>query len=479
MMGRYDTPLFDALIKYNLKKKIPFHMPGHKQGKGIPEELKSYAFEIDLTELPETDCLHSPEGAILLAQERAAEVFGAKHSFFLVNGSTCGIQAMIASTCNPGDELIIDRNCHSSVVHSLILCGVVPRYVYPCFLNELGIVGGIAPQEVERMLISYPKAKGVLITSPTYYGICSDVESIAEIVHRQGKILLVDEAHGAHFYFHDRLPKGALRAGADMCVQSAHKTLPALTQSSLLHLNSDRIDLHRLKSCLRMFQTSSPSYILMAYLDAAIGIMAKEGYAALSRLIDNIEQLRYHLRDNEHMYCLGDEIIDSGFIYQFDLARIVIHLKNVSVTGYGVAKELSLKYGIQVEMADMSNIVCIPSIANTEKQIKLLGDALQEMSLSWEQDKTNRYYHNLPIARYSMPPMNAFYSEWELIPLEKSAGAISNDTIICFPPGIPVLCPGEQFSQNIIDYLKCIIDSGGTVHGLVDNSYVKAVKRNL
>ncbi|MGE4282571.1 MAG: aminotransferase class I/II-fold pyridoxal phosphate-dependent enzyme, partial [Clostridia bacterium] len=247
----YNTPLYDALKAYSKKNMIPFHMPGHKLGAGFPEQFRDSFLDIDLTELPDTDDLHAPEGPIEEAQKLAAEAFGARQTFFLVNGSTCGIQTMIAGVCNPGDILIVDRNCHLSVIHSLILCGVIPQYIYPEYISDLDFIGGINPHEVEEALKKHPDAKGVFITCPTYHGICSDIKTIADIVHRYDKMLLVDEAHGAHFCFHPSLPQGALHAGADICVQSAHKTLPALTQSALLHVNSFNIDLQRIKRCLK------------------------------------------------------------------------------------------------------------------------------------------------------------------------------------------------------------------------------------
>jgi lysine decarboxylase len=472
----YDTPLFDALINYSRQQKVPFHMPGHKQGQGIPDQFKKHIFDIDLTELPETDNLHAPEGPVQKAQELAATAFGAKYSFFLVNGSTCGIQAMVATVCNPGDMLLVDRNCHSSVIYSLILCGVIPRYIYPDYITELGLVGGMDPRKVDEAFIQYPEAKGILITCPTYYGVCSDLEIIAQIAHRYGKILLVDEAHGAHFCFHERLPQGALQAGADICVQSVHKTLPALTQSSLLHVNSDRIELNRLKNCLKLFQSSSPSFVLMAYLDVARGIMQNSGQALLSNLIDWVDRLRCQINRNNKLYCLGKELIGKYHIKDIDLTRIVINTGKLGLTGYRAAMELNIRYNIQVEMADLSNVVCITSVADSEKQLKYLGKAINGIAPTAVEKDIKTIFAAPCISRYAMAPTKAFYTESESVHIEKSEGRVCCDTITSFPPGIPILCPGEVISGDIVKYMLNIKACGGKVIGLTDELYIRVVK---
>ncbi|MDK2800763.1 MAG: hypothetical protein PWP27_1432 [Clostridiales bacterium] len=479
----YNTPLYSALINYTKENKIPFHMPGHKQGSGISARFKTSVFDIDLTELLETDNLHAPEGPIQEAQQLAAAAFGAQHSFFLINGSTCGIQAMVASICNPGDILIVDRNCHSSVISSLILCGVTPKYIYPEYIADLGVVGGIHPAKIQEMLIQCPQAKGVLITSPTYYGICSDVKKIAQIVHSHGKILLVDEAHGAHFCFHKKLPQSALQAGADMCVQSAHKTLPALTQSSLLHVNSDRIDLPRLKSCLKLFQSSSPSFILMAYLDIARSIMQNSGEKMLNDLIEWTEELRDRINRIGKIYCLGKELIGTCHIQDMDATRVVIHFGKLGLTGYQVARELNMRYNIQVEMADFHNIICIVSPGNNKQQLEYLGQCSQQISSIIYNKKTfNRtgyikpIFKQPPIGQYTITPREVFYSESEIIPIEKAVDRVCADTIVSFPPGIPILCPGEVVCYDIIKYISEIIACGGKVVGLEDGCNIRVVK---
>ncbi|WHH57073.1 aminotransferase class I/II-fold pyridoxal phosphate-dependent enzyme [Petroclostridium sp. X23] len=472
----YNTPLYNALKTYSKKRKIPFHMPGHKLGKGIADRFKGEIFNIDLTELRETDDLHAPEGPIKEAQRLAAKAFGAWHTFFLVNGSTCGIQTMVAGICNPGDVLIVDRNCHSSVIHALILCGVSPYYIYPEYIPKLGVAGGMNPQRVEEALKRYPQAKGVFITCPTYYGICSDMKTIANIVHRYNKVLMVDEAHGAHFCFHPGLPLGALRSGADMCVQSAHKTLPALTQSALLHVNSDRIDLHRIKKCLKMFQTSSPSFVLMAYLDAARSIMECNGNELLSDLIRWCQQARESINQSKQLYCLGSELAGSHQIQSVDCTRMVVNVCNTGLSGYQVERELYTFGDIQVEMSDMNNILCIPSPGNSEEQLMALVHSLKAIISDIVVENNARVVGKYCDSQYSMSPAHAFYSESKVVNLRDAVGEVCSDMITCYPPGIPVLCPGEMISGDIAEYILCVKNAGGKVTGMADERNIRVIK---
>ncbi|MCG8502390.1 MAG: aminotransferase class I/II-fold pyridoxal phosphate-dependent enzyme [Firmicutes bacterium] len=472
-----NIPLYHALIDYVKKRKLSFHMPGHQQGKGIPRQFKRDILSIDLTELDGTDNLHAPAGPIREAQQMASAAFGAQHSFLLVNGATCGIQAMIASVCNPGDVLIVDRNCHSSVISALILCGVTPRYVYPEYIPALGLIGGMNPGSIESALNRYPEAKGVMITSPTYYGLCSDLYAIAEIVHRHDKVFLVDEAHGAHFCFHEGLPQSALQAKADMCVQGAHKTLPALTQSAFLHVGSDKVDLERLKNCLRLFQSSSPSFILMAYLDIGRSIMADNGHALLDKQLYLAEELRNSVNRMGKAYCLGKELMGNHYICDMDLTRGVINFIQSGLTGYRAADELNTKYDIQVEMADIYNIVSIVSAAHSEENMHLFAKAINDMACKTAQK--GRICRSAParfFAEYAVSPREAAFKPTETLELKKADNRICADTITCFPPGIPILCPGEVISYDMIHYILNLKDDGGKVLGISDDLKIRVLK---
>jgi len=469
------APLFEALVEYSHKNKIPFHMPGHKQGKGIFENYKTDLFRIDVTELPDTDNLHFPEGVIDEAQKLLASAYGALSSFFLVNGSTCGIQAMIATVCNPGDILIVDRNCHSSVISALILSGVIPKYVYPEYISKLGFMGGIAPEEIKKAFIRFPEAKGVLITSPNYYGICLDIESIADIVHSFNKVLLVDEAHGAHFYFHEKLPKGAIQCGADICVQSAHKTLPALTQSSMLHVGSNRISLSRLKKCLRLFQSSSPSFILMAYLDVARNIMVESGKQIFDSLLEYSHALMQYINNNTNARCPLQQLVGQHAVHEVDVTRLVINFSDYSISGYEVAAILNEQYNIQVEMADFNNIVCIPSVGNSACDFQALGFAVGELLKKVNVQFQHKRVHSYPRNPSAVSPREAFYSNGKVAGLLDSVGRISCDTIVCYPPGVPILCPGETISRETVDYILDIKRMGGKIMGLSEFEGIRVV----
>ncbi len=407
---KYNTPLYTAIKKYIYNKRLAFHMPGHKRGKGIPKRFKNDVFSMDLTELSQTDNLHEPKGSIFEAQNLAAAAFGAKRSFFLVNGATCGVQAMITAVCSPGDVLIVDRNCHSSVISALILTGVIAKYVYPEYIEHLGIYGGISQEALEKVLINNPKAKGVLITSPNYYGLCSDIKLIAQVVHRHNKLLLVDEAHGAHFYFNPDLPEGALAVGADICVHGAHKTMPALTQSGFLHVNSGSIDITRLKACLKLFQTSSPSFLLMAYLDLARSIMQKEGHNKLDRILKTMRKLREEINKTKVLYSPGKEIIGKYGVSDIDLTRLLVNSRAFGHSGHEIAEKLRDDYKVEVEMSDIFNIVCIVSFSDKLKDIRELGKALINITYKLDKKSLNENMYSSCIkADVGMPMREAFF----------------------------------------------------------------------
>ncbi len=461
----YDVPLYKALRRYVQRKRVCFHMPGHKRGNGIPKRFKKDILSMDLTELNDTDNLHKPEGPILKAQHLAAKAFGAEKSFFLVNGATCGIEAMITAVCDPGDILIIDRNCHGSVISALILTGVIPKYIYPEYIEELGICGGIHLKELERMLVDNPKAKGVLITSPNYYGLCSDIKAIAELVHLHNKLLLVDEAHGTHFYFSSRLPQGALASGADLCVHGAHKTLPALTQSGFLHVKSERVDIRRLENSLKLFQTSSPSFLLLAYLDISRGIMQRVGETKFNKILRLTDTIRDKINGCKGLYCFGTDLKGKHGVCDIDLTRLVVNFKNAGITGYAASEMLRNDYNIEVEMSDISNIICIITVSDDENSLKKLSKALIKLNERINKIKgfTNPYKKAFkPI--YSISPREAFFSKTNLQELDNSVGKVCAETVTVFPPGVPILCPGEVISQEIVEYIKEIKKHKGTEH---------------
>lgn len=429
---------------------------------------------LDLTEIPGTDNLHYPEGPIMEAQRLAAEVFLAEETFFLVNGSTGGIHAMIMAVCRPGDKLIVERDCHKSAIGGMILGGVTPVYIKPGYNGYFGISTGITPEQVDEALRKNPDAAGVLLTRPNYYGLCSDIEGIARTVHSHGKVLMVDEAHGAHLRFHEGLPISAMEAGADVCVQSAHKTLPALTQSSYLHVKSGRVDRDRLKFYLRTLQTSSPSYILLSYLDIAREIMAQEGRALLDKLVDTIHGFKTETERNGLLSLLGE---DAARPAALDKTRVVINVRKAGITGFETEKLLRKNYNIQVEMSDYYNIVGIATVADQKEDFEKLQSALSEIC--------RRMGHKPPLPDinlkgFEIPELkigmrDVMEGKGTLVKLAEAAGRISLDMVTPYPPGIPVICPGEIISDGQVEYLSGLLDLGGVVNGLGKSREIKVL----
>ena len=463
-----NTPIFNYLKRYADTNPVSFYMPGHKHGRGLPQEFIDYMAKIDLTEIPGTDNLHFPETIIKEAQDLTAQLFGADKTFFLINGSSCGIFASILTLCKRGDKLIIGRNCHKSVIASLTLAGAIPVYLSPEYDEEHGISAQITPQSIEKALKENKDAKGVLITSPNFYGVCSDIREIAKICRNSGVPLVVDEAHGPHLKFHAELPESAMEGGADICIQSAHKTLSALTQSSFLHLRSDLIDAKLLKHYLVMIQSTSPSYILMASLDIAREIVATKGEKLLGELLENIKDFKNKMR-NLPRFSIADK--------NSDPTRLVIHSRKLGITGFELDRQLRTRFNVQPELCDLYNVVLITTMDNIKEDFDALFNALEiiheENKARAELGLKNMRLDNIPEQVFL--PADAFGMKSERVPLSKSLGRISTATIVPYPPGIPVLCPGEKITQHSIEYIEMILDLGGNVNNIDEQRTIEIV----
>ena len=451
-------------------------MPGHKLGKGIPEEFVINAALLDLTEIPGTDNLHFPKGAIKEAQQLAAVAFGSDKTYFLVNGSTCGIHAAIMTLCKPEDKLIVARDCHKSVISGMILAGTTPIYIKPEFEKKFGIFGAVKPNVIEAAINENPDAVGVLITRPNYYGICSDLTEIVKIIHSYGKVLIVDEAHGAHLAFNNKLPPSAMECGADLSIQSAHKTLPAFTQGAYLHLSfrQKHIDIDKLESCLAMLQTSSPSYILMTYLDIAREIMHRKGHVLLDQLLENILWFERSINPQWVSAILTEKEIHLG---SMDRTRIVINTNNLGKTGYEVEKILREDFNIQVEMSDFYNIVCIATVADKKEDFERLSFALNKLRNIL---KDRPPLIDIPVRYLNLPNQVLGFSQIKKcnskkLEFKKAFGKISMSMVTPYPPGIPVICPGELITHEILDYVNNIVRFGGNVTGLDENGEICVV----
>jgi arginine decarboxylase len=480
MPNQNQTPLIDALKACTNRPHTPFYTPGHKRGMGISpiltDLLGKEVFRADLTELAELDNLFTPQSVILAAQELAAEVFGAEKTWFLVNGSTCGIEAAILATCRTGDKIILPRNVHSSVISGLILSGAIPIFIYPAYNSDLDIAHSITPKSVKTALAKHPDAKAVLIVYPSYNGVCGDLPAIAHITHQYNIPLIVDEAHGAHFHFHPDLPTSALTAGADLTVQSIHKTLGAMTQASMLHIQGNRIDIDRVNKALQLVQSTSPSFILLASLDAARQQMAIDGKKLLSQTLELANKAR-----NEINQIPGLSILQSSDFLKLDQTRLTVNVSQLGITGF-TAEDLINEMGVTPEFSSLENLIFIITIGNTESDIQNLIQKLfnltQVKSLTSECQPCKNKNDDMVAHFMCISPREAFFANSETLPIEKTPERICAEIICPYPPGIPVLMPGELITKTALEYLQEIQKIGSFITGCADETLqtIKVVK---
>ena len=479
--------MWDALCAYRAQGIIPFHVPGHKQGRGNPElteKLGPTALGIDLTCMEGLDNILNPLDVIKEAQDLAADAFRAEHAYFLVNGTTSGIQAMIMAVCAPGEKLIVPRNAHRSVISGLILSGVQPVYLQPEVDQRFGITHGITPQDVERALREHPDARGVFVINPTYYGVASDLAGIVEVAHARNVPVLVDEAHGAHLCFHPELPPSAMEAGADLSAASTHKLAGSLTQSSLLLHQGNLVNPQRVKGVLNLTQTTSPSYILLTSLDFARKQMALAGTRLLAGVLRKARWVRKQLSRLPGIELLEEEHIEGrpGCRY-LDPTKITMNVQQLGLSGQEVESILRHKYRIQVELSDLYNIILLLSIGDSWEMVQHLVASIQDLVQSLGKggsiSKFSRALPPLPAALVS--PRDAFYGETKTVTLDAAEGEISAEMIMAYPPGIPLICPGERFTREIIDYVRILKAEGLILQGTEDPhlEQVKVLAQNL
>jgi len=482
-LDQNETPLFDALMEYVNRDTIPFHVPGHKKGLGIDQEFKNYIgenpFKIDVTVFKLVDSLHHPTGPIKKAQELAADAYGSDAAFFSIHGTSGAIQAMILSVVGDGDKIIVPRNVHKSITGGIILSGAVPVYMQPELDKKIGIAHGVSPETVEETLKLHPDAKAVLIINPTYYGVSTDIKKIADIVHSYDIPLIVDEAHGPHLKFNEKLPMSAMEAGADICAQSTHKIIGAMTQASLLHVRSERVDVHRVQQLLNLMQTTSPSYILMASLDCARRQIALEGKELLDNTIDLIKYAREEINKIPGYFSFGEEVLGAPGCYGFDPTKLTITCRDLGIAGSDLDMILANKYHIQMEMSDLYNILAVGSYGDTKESLDALINALKEISNEYlgKGNKKSDILDMPSIPEQILRPRDAFYSSKHAVPLKDSIGMVSGEFLMAYPPGIPILCPGEKITSEILNYVQQLKDKGLFVQGTEDPKveYIRVV----
>ena len=479
------TPLFDAMVTLAESRKVSFHTPGHKSGKGISTRFRKFVgpriFSIDLTTLDEVDSLQNPTGVIKEAQELAAKSAGADRSYFLVNGTTVGNHAMVASMTGPGDRVLIARNCHRSVLTGLIMSGATPVFFQPVFDRDLKLTLNVTFETVKAAIDANPGARALLITSPNYYGLCADIEKSIPYAHEKGLLVFVDEAHGPHLRFNPKLPKCALDAGADLCVQSTHKIVGGMTQASMLHARAERVNVDDVTNTLKLLQTTSPSYILMASLDLARMQMATEGKKLLNRTIKLAEDARVQINTIPGITCFGKERARVAGMADMDVTKLTITVSDLGLSGYHVSQMLNTRFGIQVEMADPFHILVIVSIGDRQDDLARLVDALRQIAaetgLQGALLPLDRVHPPPPANRVVMTPRDAFYSDSELVNVNDAAGRVSTEIVTVYPPGIPLFVPGEEISREAIAYITNMAGLGAIIDGLNENNSLVRVAK--
>ena len=471
-LSQTSAPIQEALERMKRARLVPFDVPGHKRGRGNPELaafLGSACLDVDVNSMKMLDNLCHPVSVIRDAERLAAEAFRAAHAFFMVSGTTGSVQAMVLSAVGRGDKIIMPRNVHRSAINALILCGAIPIYVNPGIDDILGIALGMRVEDVAAAIARHPDAKAVFVNNPTYYGICSDLRAITELAHAHGMKVLVDEAHGTHLYFSDRLPVAAMDAGADMAAISMHKSGGSLTQSSLL-LCSDSMPLGYVHQIINITQTTSASYLLLASLDISRRNLALRGREVIDKIIDLVAYARDEINAIGDYYAYGRELIDGAAVFDFDTTKLSIFTRPTGLAGIEVYDILRDDYDIQTEFGDIANLLAYVSVGDRPKDIERLVAALAEIRRNYRKDpsKTLKMEYIDPVVVCG--PQDAFYAEKESLPIAKSCGRICSEFVMCYPPGIPILAPGEQITEEILTYIRYAKKKGCQITGPEDMS---------
>ena len=464
------APVYEALEKLRKQRIVPFDVPGHKRGRGNPE-LKELLGEkcvsLDVNSMKPLDNLCHPMSVIKEAEELAAEAFGADHAFFMVGGTTSSVQSMVWSTCQAGDKIILPRNVHKSVINALVLCGAVPVYVNPKVDEKLGISLGMELCDLRQAIDENPDAVCVLVNNPTYYGICSDLKSIVEVAHAHGMLVLVDEAHGTHLYFGKDLPISAMAAGADMASVSMHKSGGSLTQSSLLLVNKT-VSWEYVSQIINLTQTTSASYLLLSSLDISRRNLALRGEESFGKVHQMAEYAREEINAIGGYYAYGAEMINGSSVYDFDVTKLSVYTRGIGLAGIEVYDLLRDEYDIQIEFGDIANILAYISIGDRIQDIERLVGALADIKRLYAKDPATLMSSEYIAPKVCVSPQKAFYAKKEALPLKESAGRICSEFVMCYPPGIPILAPGELITEEIIAYILYAKDKGCSMQGTQD-----------
>lgn len=477
------APIYEALEKFRKKRVVPFDVPGHKRGRGNPELVEllgEKCVNLDVNSMKPLDNLCHPVSVIKEAEELVADAFGAEHAFLMIGGTTSAVQSMVLSVCKANDKIILPRNVHKSVINALILCGATPIYVETKVNERIGIALGMEIDSFVRVIEENPDAVAVLVNNPTYYGICSDLKKIVEVAHSHGLRVLADEAHGTHLYFGEDLPVSAMAAGADFAAVSMHKSGGSLTQSSVL-LTSQGVNADYVRQIINLTQTTSASYLLLSSLDISRRNLALRGRESFAAVVKMAEYARNEINAIGGYYAYSKELVNGTSVYDYDVTKLSVHTQGIGLTGIEVYDLLRDEYDIQIEFGDIGNILAYISIGDRIRDIERLVGALADIKRLYERDGSDLVSGEYIQPDVVMSPQTAFYANKESVPIRQTDGMICAEFVMCYPPGIPILAPGERITKEIIDYILYAGEKGCSLQGTEDPkvAYLKVIKDTI
>ena len=470
---KFTEYINDGLKKYAYSRKISFQTPAHK---GKLDIMTEDFFGMDMGQLDVVKGMPNPTAYVKMSQNQLARIYGSERSFYLLNGASTGILASLTLCLKQNDMVIVDRNCHKSVINAIILLGLLPIFVEPTYMHRFGFGGGFDYDALERTVKTFPNAKAILITSPNYYGAVCDIEKITVLAHTYNMFMIVDEAHGAHFNFCDKLPKSAVQLGADFVVHSASKTLGGLNGSAFLHVNCNNFLNKEILAAIAMYQTSSASYAAMAALEKAV-FEAAEYSEKYEKMLHAVSEAAEYVNNNSNAYWLDDEIVGTADVFAYDKTRIVVNFAFSGVSGYDAAQVLNSRFDIKVELCDDLNIVCIFTPYNKLSDVKKLAKAIvaiagKTVGIKELSDRPSKGVTHA----MKLTPRDAFFAGAEPVELKDALGRVSKNIVCKYPPGIPILIPGDVISSEHIRAILEIIDSGAEISGIREDFTIDVVK---
>lgn len=475
------TPLHSALLDHIDSEVIHFDVPGHKQGRGNSELQDFFGMKVlsaDVNSMKSLDFICDPVSVIKESEKLMADAYNSDEAFFIVNGTTQAVQSMVMSVVAENDIIIMPRNVHKSAINALILSGAKPHYIYPHIEMNYGMALGISLEDVKKAVNEVPNAKAIFLLNPTYYGVVSEIEAIIEFAHEKDMLVVVDEAHGAHFPFHDDFPKSSIELGADIAAVSIHKTGGSLTQSSVVLLNTKRITKNHVKTFINLTQTTSASYLLMISLDLTRKFLMEKGTQTFEKVIKLVTNAREKINLIDGLLAFSYEDFSRKGCFDFDTSKLGINVTGLGLTGINVYDILKDEYNIQIEMGDAYNILAIFSIGDTEKRVNQLVSALNAISKRYRKDPLKLSFNHFTSTNVVCSPRVAFYSEKERLELKDSINRVSTEFVMIYPPGIPILAPGEIITQDIYEYITLLKQENGLLTGLEDINcnYINCLK---